>query len=1109
MASIQEILALLGQQVADTKEDEQKESNDSLVIVKKQSLADIMADPLTKPFGWQTEAPEELFTRGEPVAGSLDHDRILKLKRRTPFDDLASETKEAIVELEMQKYAKHNPNCRCKEINAKKPCLKTLLPIQAFVLREISQAQGLIGQIPPGSGKCVGADTEFLDYATGKRRRADEPGTLEVATFNKTLSVASATAFPSGEKSCVKVRLEDGSEIVLSTDHPVLTGRGWIEATQLKLTDRVAAAVQMPEPAVVTSASDDEVKYIAYMLSDGGCSQSQLGFTNQDPAIIEEFYSCATALGYRISEGQSKSNARQFSILKGRERNTQGPGHFVAVEDKLRSRWDLNGLAKNKRTHADVWGLPRHQVALFLNRFWACDGHIAKTHIEITLASQGLIDDIRFLLTRLGIKSSKAYKVASYVKNGVRHKFDAWRLHMSGHNAEKFLFEVGDVLSKEQACQTLRKKLASTKRNTNIDLLPITAVEVKEIFDELGWPGKGRHFSDDPSYGKRGEATQLLQQDKSRRIARSKFVEFCQRYNYKGKYSHLATSDVMWVGVDSVTPAPMQAVYDLNVPGTHNFVANGMVVHNTMLNVLAPLALTNVRSVLLLIPASLRKQLQKDYMMIREHFVVPNIVLHIGNEKPVIPIPDRDPTKPTLHVLPYSRLSMESESNFLVNLQPDAIIADESDAVRSMTSSRGMRLAKWFSGGETPEERQKRMSTKFCGWTGSLIDHSIMELNWPSLFALKNTSPLPLDPKTVEDWARCLDPNGCPAPPGALLDFCEPGESVHSGYGRRLAETPGFIITSDNEIKIIGTDIVVEQDIRERESPELPEIVNTALESVRQGVRPDYMIPGADPDAIEELEDALAIAKAAQQVSNGVLYYWQYPRGESVSLIKEWLLRRRDYNKEVREQALLGETFLDSEKLCRDAARRFYGEIDKRSDRPEWQCHAWPAWRDIMDKVEPLPSSWVMHDFLVDDIQDWLADNTGIVWYSMSAIARRLREKTGLPIHEGGPGAEERLMAEDGTRSIICSISSNGRGRDGLQFSFNKQLLVNPPASQTWFEQVLARSHRRGQKQEVVYTEFYAHTPEVKKAVTQAFKRSAFVRDLMKQRPRLLTGYRE
>lgn len=684
MASIQEILALLGQQVADTKPADEEKPNDSLVIVKKpvQSLADIMADPLTKPFGWQTEAPEDLFTRGEPIGPSLDLDRILKLKRRTPFDDLAPETKEAIVELEMQKYAKHNDNCRCKEINTKKPCLKTLLPIQAFVLREIAQAQGIIGQIPPGSGK-------------------------------------------------------------------------------------------------------------------------------------------------------------------------------------------------------------------------------------------------------------------------------------------------------------------------------------------------------------------------------------------------------------------------------------------TMLNVLAPLALTNVRSVLLLIPASLRKQLQKDYMMIAQHFVVPNIVLHIGSEKPVIPIPERDPTKPTLHVLPYSRLSMESESNFLVNLQPDAIIADESDAVRSMISSRGMRLAKWFSGGETPEERQKRMSTKFCGWTGSLIDHSITELNWPSLFALKNTSPLPLDPRTVEDWARCLDPNGCPAPPGALLDFCTEGESVHSGYGRRLAETPGFVITSDNEIKIVGTDIVVEQDIRERESPELPAIVNTALESVRQGIRPDYMIPGADPDAIEELEDALAIAKAAQQVSNGVLYYWQYPRGEPVQLIKEWLLRRRDYNKEVREQALLGETFLDSEKLCRDAARRFYGEIDKRHDRPDWQCHSWPAWRDIMNKVEPLPSSWVMHDFLVDDIQEWLADNTGIVWYSMSAIARRLREKTGLPIHDGGPGAEDRLMAEDGSRSIICSISSNGRGRDGLQFSFNKQLLVNPPASQTWFEQVLARSHRRGQKAETVFTEFYAHTPEVKKAVTQAFKRSAFVRDLMKQRPRLLTGYRE
>ena len=38
--------------------------------------------------------------------------------------------------------------------------------------------------------------------------------------------------------------------------------------------------------------------------------------------------------------------------------------------------------------------------------------------------------------------------------------------------------------------------------------------------------------------------------------------------------------------------------------------------------------------------------------------------------------------------------------------------------------------------------------------------------------------------EVVEDWARAIDPQENPAPPGALLELCEPGEHIHAGFHR-------------------------------------------------------------------------------------------------------------------------------------------------------------------------------------------------------------------------------------------------------------------------------------------------------------------------------------
>ena len=45
---------------------------------------------------------------------------------------------------------------------------------------------------------------------------------------------------------------------------------------------------------------------------------------------------------------------------------------------------------------------------------------------------------------------------------------------------------------------------------------------------------------------------------------------------------HLAESDVYWDEVRSTTPLGVEEVFDVSVPGTHNFVAGDIIVHNSI-----------------------------------------------------------------------------------------------------------------------------------------------------------------------------------------------------------------------------------------------------------------------------------------------------------------------------------------------------------------------------------------------------------------------------------------------------------------------------------------------------------------------------------------------
>lgn len=512
----------------------------------------------------------------------------------------------------------------------------------------------------------------------------------------------------------------------------------------------------------------------------------------------------------------------------------------------------------------------------------------------------------------------------------------------------------------------------------------------------------------------------------------------------------------------------------------------------TLVDVLAPLVL-QAKTVLLLVPAKLVDQLVREYLLIREHFRVPGLVVH-GNGTSI-----RSDESTVLHLISYERLSRADATSFLESLAPGAIVADEVHHLRNATAVRTGRVLRYYNA---------HPDTRFCGWSGSITDSSIADYYHLAALSLREGSPLPLEPTVVEDWAGALDPSDNPAPPGALSRLCtveDPTtDQVRAAFHRRLVETPGVVTSSTPLVK-------VDLRIAPRPAPEIPFVVAEALDTLRAAwTRPDG----------EELVDALSFFRCARELACGFYYRWVFNRGETVEEIDEWLEARKLWRREVRGMLIRPQAGIDSPHLLALAAARAHAATDRPRKElwwatvngeklPHWYAEHWPRWVKARPLVNggsaPDTEPVRLHPYLAEDSAAWARDHRGVVWYDKRAFGSWVAEIGELPLHGGGPGAGERIGQEKGDRSIVASIKSHGEGRDGLQYLFSDQLVAHPPSGATAWEQLLGRLHRPGQVHDVSAS-YYAHTDELLANVEKALGRANYVQGTIGARQKLLAG---
>jgi replicative DNA helicase len=336
-------------------------------------------------------------------------------------------------------------------------------------------------------------------------------------------------AFSSGVKEVLRVRLRSGREIEATANHPFLTYDGWRPLGELAAGSRVAVPRSVPEPMNAFDLPDPEVIRLAHLIGDGSSVRNQpIRYASQDEASL----AAVAAAG--------------LSGLRSHEK-------FIPRE---------------------IFSLPRPKLALFLRHLWATDGcvwwdaKLGQARVCYTSTSRQLVDDLAQLLLRFNVLT----RVIPNRKGDYRV---CYHLYIYGsENQLRFLDAVGVHGAHSTMAGICRQMLRPIGVNTNLDTVP------QEVWIRVRGALQERQMSHRAFSAALGTqfcgSTLWKHPPSSARLARAAAML------QDAELEMVATNDVFWDEIASITSLGEQCVYDATVPGTSNFVANGVSVHNSI-----------------------------------------------------------------------------------------------------------------------------------------------------------------------------------------------------------------------------------------------------------------------------------------------------------------------------------------------------------------------------------------------------------------------------------------------------------------------------------------------------------------------------------------------
>lgn len=332
------------------------------------------------------------------------------------------------------------------------------------------------------------------------------------------------------------------------------------EVTVTKLKgERASATLSLPQ-----EFDEDFAEFLGLLLADGGLKPASAYFYNNDEAILARFEDLARRL-FGLEGRRGLANTVRYSALHS----------TILVKLLTHLGVPPSGLAKSRTCCVPevVMRSPDSVIQRFLGAYFVCDGHVAAggKELEFSTASHEMQIGLSYLLLRLGILHQlRMRKVGGEIQ---------YRIFIRGkEEGEKFYRACALEGLDSPKFAILKAYLQDGKQGyTATDIVPVSSHLVREVYEAAGRPHT--------ELERRGVNMSNYLNNNFRMTAKTfrTFADFTREPRllaFARSLEHIFCDPITEI---KVLPGP-RVVYDLTVPGTHNFVggAGAALLHNTV-----------------------------------------------------------------------------------------------------------------------------------------------------------------------------------------------------------------------------------------------------------------------------------------------------------------------------------------------------------------------------------------------------------------------------------------------------------------------------------------------------------------------------------------------
>jgi replicative DNA helicase len=369
----------------------------------------------------------------------------------------------------------------------------------------------------------------------------DEAGRIRAACADKVWHV--------GRKRVFSVQLASGRAVRATAEHRFFAGAGWRTVAELNAGDRIAMAGRVPAPAQAQRWPEHWLVLLGHLVADGSYLRHQpLRYTTASEENSETVRVAAQAFGSTVCRHPGPTGTWHQLVIGGNGNRWSPAG----VGKWLKELGIFNQRSHEKHLPPQVFSLADDQIALLLRHLWSTDGSVTlrrpgqsgAPRVYFATCSARLAHDVAALLLRLGIVAR--LRTVHSAKARAHHTVD-----ISGAEAmRQFVTLVGGHGPRAAGVARLDEYLSAVEPNTNVDTLPRQATAC----------GGSSHFKFAPSRAVMRSYAQLLAAP---------------------ELAHWGASELFWDRVTAVIPQGEEDVYDLTVPGPANWLADGIITHNS------------------------------------------------------------------------------------------------------------------------------------------------------------------------------------------------------------------------------------------------------------------------------------------------------------------------------------------------------------------------------------------------------------------------------------------------------------------------------------------------------------------------------------------------